>query len=213
MPRGVYKGQHGPLRKQIKGCSGCSRALPRSAFYQRHNGQVVSRCIECCLVAGRGRSRNPIAKARYRAKNLDKNLAYGRAYHAKPENKARRNAALRERTSRDPAFAITRALRRTLADKIRAALAGKAANTLTLLGCPIDRFLEHIQDQWRSGMSWENWGRGRGRWHLDHKLPIASFDLTDEEAQRVCFHWSNFQPLWSDENIRKGARVDGACGV
>ena len=48
-------------------------------------------------------------------------------------------------------------------------------------------------------MSWEN----MGEWHLDHIRPCASFDLTDPDQQRQCFHYSNLQPLWASDNLSK----------
>jgi len=51
-------------------------------------------------------------------------------------------------------------------------------------------------------MSWDNYGY-RG-WHIDHIRPCASFDLTDPEQQRECFHYTNLQPLWWQDNLRKG---------
>lgn len=203
----------GPARKLVKHCTGCGRDLPRNAFYERANGQVVSRCRDCSR--GISRACRPTAEKRRgrRARYTVKIASYQQKYNADPVNKARRNAAIRERITHDRAFAIEKALRRTLADKIRKAVTGKAANTLALLGCSVEQFLAHIEGQWRPGMSWANWGRGRGRWNLDHKQPIASFNLADPQAQRACFHWSNFQPLWSDENLRKGAKIEGMCGV
>lgn len=54
-------------------------------------------------------------------------------------------------------------------------------------------------------MTWENHGM-RG-WHIDHKRPCSSFDLSDPAQQCACFHFSNLQPLWATENLRKGDRV------
>jgi hypothetical protein len=47
-----------------------------------------------------------------------------------------------------------------------------------------------------------------GLWHVDHIRPCASFDLTDPEQQAICFHYTNLQPLWAIDNIKKGARYD-----
>jgi hypothetical protein len=54
-------------------------------------------------------------------------------------------------------------------------------------------------------MTWENWAH-RG-WHLDHIRPLASFDLTDESQLKEAIHYTNLQPLWAEDNIRKHAKI------
>jgi hypothetical protein len=53
------------------------------------------------------------------------------------------------------------------------------------------------------GMSWDNYGE----WHIDHILPCSSFDLADIEQQKICFNYKNLQPLWAEDNLRKGAKI------
>ena len=53
-------------------------------------------------------------------------------------------------------------------------------------------------------MTWNN----HGKWHIDHRRPCASFDLTKEEDIKMCFHYTNLQPLWSTDNIRKRDKFD-----
>jgi hypothetical protein len=79
----------------------------------------------------------------------------------------------------------------------------KNAATFDLVGCTVQELMAHLERQFAVGMSWEN----MGEWHIDHVRPCASFDLTDLEQQKDCFHWSNLQPLWAEENIRKGAKL------
>jgi len=50
------------------------------------------------------------------------------------------------------------------------------------------------------GQSFENYGTA---WHVDHIRPCASFDLSDPEQQRQCFHFTNLQPLWDEINLEK----------
>jgi hypothetical protein len=73
---------------------------------------------------------------------------------------------------------------------------------LELLGCDLEYFKTWIEDQFEDGMTWDN----HGEWHLDHIKPLASFDLTDpEQVEEACIFF-NFQPLWSDDNFKKGAK-------
>ena len=63
----------------------------------------------------------------------------------------------------------------------------------------MDFLRDYLSQQFEKGMTWDN----QRDWHIDHRKPCASFDLTKEEEQRKCFHYTNLQPLWGSENIRK----------
>jgi len=54
-------------------------------------------------------------------------------------------------------------------------------------------------------MTWEN--HGFDGWHVDHIKPCTSFDLTDLEQQKQCFHYTNLQPLWKKENFEKRDKI------
>ena len=73
-----------------------------------------------------------------------------------------------------------------------------------LIGCSLEELKKHLESQFKPGMSWKN--RGRNGWHIDHIKPCASFDLSKSEEQHKCFHYSNLQPLWAKENLRKGIK-------
>lgn len=81
----------------------------------------------------------------------------------------------------------------------------KHCSVLGLLGCTMPEFRAHIENRFRGGMTWENHG---ACWHLDHIRPVASFDFKNVEHQKKCFHYSNLQPLFALENMRKGAKWD-----
>ncbi len=71
---------------------------------------------------------------------------------------------------------------------------------LDALGYTIADLRQHIERQFVKGMTWDNI-------HIDHIIPCASFDLSDIEQQRRCFHFSNLQPLLAVENLQKGSSV------
>ena len=83
---------------------------------------------------------------------------------------------------------------------------------LILIGCSVDQFRQyfehnHFQEAEKEWMSWDNWGGKRCHknrsWELDHIMPVSSFDLTNEEELKKCFHWSNLQPLSWQDNMEK----------
>ena len=110
-----------------------------------------------------------------------------------------------EITYSDPQRIMAMRLRTRLSQMVRKAKTGKAASTLDLLGCSLPQFMAHIQSKFKEGMSWDN----HPKWHIDHIRPCASFDLTKEEEQKQCFHYTNLQPLWAHENFSKGDKWEG----
>ena len=146
-------------------------------------------CLTCHLAqdkAHREANREKIAarKKAYREANLDKLSASQKAYKANnPQAKA---AAV---------------LRTRICIALRAADASKSARTFELLGASIEKVRAHLESQFKLGMSWDNWSLHG--WHVDHIKPCASFDLTDPEQQKACFHYSNLQPLWAKDNFSK----------
>lgn len=97
---------------------------------------------------------------------------------------------------------LSNQLRCRMLDALTCAEAKKAARTFDLIGCTIEFLRNHLEENFQAGMSWAN----RNLWHIDHKKPCAAFDLTDPEQQKACFHYTNLQPLWAADNIRKGSR-------
>jgi hypothetical protein len=81
----------------------------------------------------------------------------------------------------------------------------KSLKTLELLGCTIEFFKEYLESKFLFGMSWENYGVYG--WHIDHIKPCASFDLSDPKQQQECFHYTNLQPLWAIDNLKKGKKL------
>ncbi len=79
----------------------------------------------------------------------------------------------------------------------------KAASTSILLGCSIEFLRVHLESGFKPGMSWDNYGD----WHIDHVRPCKAFDLAVPEQQKACFHWTNLQPLWAEENMRKSGKI------
>lgn len=101
---------------------------------------------------------------------------------------------------------IRRRVKENISRRLRLFLGGqKSRSTMDLVGCTVEDLKAHLESTWTDGMSWKNYGVHG--WHIDHKLPCASFDHEDEEQVARCWNWTNLQALWAEDNLKKGARV------
>ncbi len=75
-----------------------------------------------------------------------------------------------------------------------------SSTTQALVGCSCDELKSHIEQRFVDGMSWDNYG---SVWHIDHVVPVSAFDLLNEDQARKCFHYSNLQPLFAMDNLKK----------
>jgi hypothetical protein len=80
----------------------------------------------------------------------------------------------------------------------------KSKKTIELIGTSIENLWIHLEKSFKPGMTRENYGK----WHIDHIRPCSSFDLSKPEEQSICFHYSNLMPLWAEENLKKGSKLN-----
>jgi len=79
----------------------------------------------------------------------------------------------------------------------------KLSSTLKLTGCTFEQLKKYLENKFEDGMDWNNYGV----WHVDHIIPCAQFDLSNPEQQKICFHYTNLQPMWGENNMKKGSRL------
>ena len=123
------------------------------------------------------------------------------------ENKGLTADRKKEKYKKDPLFKISSILRARLGQAMRGNL--KSATTEKLLGCSYEYARQHLENQFTDGMSWNN--HGMHGWHIDHIMPCASFDLSDPKQQKECFHYTNLQPLWAEDNLKKSDKIITMC--
>ena len=170
----------------IKKCKKCRVEKPHTAeFFHRHSKKkdgtdyLHPECRTC---------RNRYLNQRYKDPEVRKEQnEYYKEYN-------------RNRRAVDPSYKI----RGNLSTRIYLALrdGSKSDSMLNLLGCSIEELWRHLESQFTDGMTRSNYGE----WHVDHIKPCCSFDLSDELQQRKCFHYSNLQPLWAKDNLRKSGK-------
>ena len=154
----------------------------------------------------------------YREQNKERVNEYQKQY--REQNKERvnerqkqwqkqNNARIREmerlnskkRRDTDPLYKMTRTIRSLMYNSIKKQGYSKRSKTYKILGCDFETFKKHIERQFTKGMNWNN----HGEWHYDHIIPISSAQ-TEEEVIKLN-HYTNFQPLWAEDNLRKSNKI------
>jgi hypothetical protein len=158
-------------------------------------------------------------KKQWNLNNKEKNKRYQKKYYLKKKEKLNQyqkewrlnnrkhirkyeNKYFKKRRETDPNFKLLRSIRTRILKALKRN--PKSKSTIKLLGCSVEECWQHLESKFQPGMTKEN----HGLWHIDHIKPCISFNLTDPEQQKICFHYTNLQPLWAEDNLKKGARYD-----
>lgn len=118
--------------------------------------------------------------------------------------KTHRAITKKQRYHSDIQYRIKCLLRTRLFAAIKTQGARKCGSISQLIGCSIPDLLIYLESKFEPGMTWGNYGPV---WHVDHIMPLAIFDLTNESHQIRAFHFSNLQPLFALENCSKNSNV------
>lgn len=161
-------------------CSGCGSDVHKP---ERGRSPAFPLCSPCRVKVNKAPYKRPVGEAAIRARDLQRDR-------------------LRKRRREDAAFRF----RQAFSARVRQSLRGGKdhASWESLVGYSLRDLRQHIERQFASGMSWENYGD----WHVDHVVPVTSFSF-DGPAQpefHACWALSNLRPLWAGPNISKGGQ-------
>jgi hypothetical protein len=209
----------------MKSCSTCKENLPLTSFNKKSQTKdgLSGICKNCIKIISRRDYIKHSDKIKKRVKNFREvnpdyskdyyknNLDYFKKYNNNTsekrkqwqrDNKTRISETRRIRWEKYPELKLKARLRSYYWFHLKKSKTEKTNSSIKLLGCSIQNFKSYLENKFQNGMSWEN----HGEWHLDHIKPCASFDLSDPVQLGACFHYTNFQPLWAKDNLKKGAR-------
>ncbi len=113
-------------------------------------------------------------------------------------NKESLSSKIKDKKKNNPLYKLSDSIRTLIWISTNKIGYTKSSKTSEILGCSFENFKSHIESLFIEDMSWDN----HGEWHLDHKTPI-SWAKTEDEVYKLN-HYTNFQPLWSKDNLSKG---------
>lgn len=188
-----------------KTCSKCNISKPLEEFHKNSLGKfgVHSLCKKCYsehkkIYYELNKIKIMMKRAEYYSKNKESFSKRQKEYRKKYPEKCRAIEQMPQRK-----------LAKTLRSRISSAIFSgyKKTSTIDLTGCSLEFLIIYLESKFKKGMTWQNHGSGDDKWHIDHIIPCDAFDLTKEEEQRKCFHYTNLQPLWQPENLSKSNKI------
>jgi hypothetical protein len=185
--------------------------LEKQKIYREENREEIK--IRKQLHDSSNREKNRLRAKKWNEKNKDKKSEYSKSYYQNNkvtirnrQNELNNTTEYKQKVYNNrnkPNNKIKDRLRHRIREAIKEQYGKKAYKTMELLGCSVDECRKWLESKFLHGMSWGNYGK----WHIDHILPCASFDLTKPEEQLKCFHYTNLQPLWAKDNLSKGSKL------
>jgi len=133
--------------------------------------------------------------------NSDALRSYRKQYYK--NNSESINSKITQKKRTNVSFKLACALRTRLGKFIKRG--PKRGSAVSDLGCTITELKQYLESKFQEGMTWDN--HGFYGWHIDHIIPLASFDLTDREQFLKACHYTNLQPLWAKDNLKKGDKI------
>ena len=186
-------------------CTACNKKKDVSEFYPSYQYTGGRKCKPCVKEYSR----------KHHKKSYENRKQHFKTYYQKNKERAKKyqikyrkeNWEKIKEYRRTPEVHLARQQRKYISSRIKKSGGVKQQSSGKYLGCTTEELMVHLEKQFQPGMSWDN--HGYDGWHVDHIRPCASFDLTDEEQVRKCFHYTNLQPLWAKDNLRKGSEWNG----
>lgn len=148
---------------------------------------------------------------KYKEKNYEKIIQYKKNHYRnnieshikyRKENYKKRNEYEKNRKTIDPTYKLISNMRSRMNRFFKLKNITKKNKTFEIVGCSPEQLREHIEKQFKDGMCWEKMGKYI---HIDHIIPLASAK-TEEEILKLC-HYTNLQPLWAEDNLKKRDKI------
>lgn len=132
---------------------------------------------------------NKECKRKWREKNRERDRKNNREYEKK-----RRKIDPQFKLNKDTSSSIRRSLKENKAGK----------HWEDLVGYSLQDLIDRLSVNFQKGMTWDNYGK----WHVDHKKPVSAFNFKSPEDKefKECWSLCNLQPLWAEDNFKKGNR-------
>jgi hypothetical protein len=198
---------------KVRICARCKQEIPIVLFWKSKH--KISGLADYCIPCNKKINKETYLKNKekrleeakiYRDANKEKYKEYFKIYKHKHKDEIREKYKphVREYQKNKRQTDIQYKIKNALSCRIRGSIKNKnGKRSIDIVGYTIAELKQHLEKQFTKGMSWDNYGQ----WEIDHRIPISSFDLTNEAEIKECWALSNLQPIWKIENRLKSNKI------
>ena len=142
-------------------------------------------------------------------RNKPESKEYQRRYQKTEKYLTKRKETVNRRYRTDLLFKLRTLMSQGVKQYLKSKKSTLTSRVSTFVGCSPTYLKKHLENQFLSGMNWDNYGRRKGLksnecWEIDHIKPVSSIkDPEDTEYIMKITNYKNLQPMWKDDNIRK----------
>jgi hypothetical protein len=183
-----------PANIQYKKCKTCQ--IEKSIKYFHINRRNLDGYEKDCKECRQIKTKNNYIKNKQKIKN--KVLEYYKNNRKKALSGQLKRQ--KERLKTDDFYKLQRNLRNRLYYALKNTEWKKNTHFADYIGCEREILISHLEKQFQPNMSWDNYGE----WEIDHIKPLANA-VTEQELYNLC-HYTNLQPLWKLDNVKKSNR-------
>jgi hypothetical protein len=137
---------------------------------------------------------------KYYENNKEKRLEYGKKY--RKDNRTKINKYVYEKKINNPIYRLSYIVRNRIQSFLKLKKINKNNKTFNIIGCSPEFLKEYLEQKFTEGMSWDLMGQYI---HIDHIIPLSSAK-TEDDIYKLC-HYTNLQPLWAEDNLKKGDKM------
>ena len=145
---------------------------------------------------------------KYRSENVEKIREIVRKSYQKNKIKKKIYTKIysQKRRKTDPVFRLMGNIRTRFYLFLNSKKIHKKNKTFDLVGCTPKELKEYIEKKFLPGMSWDNYQLNT--WNIDHIKPLSLAKNIDDIIRLKLMHYTNLQPLWALDNLRKSNKYE-----